>query len=242
MKILLAEDDERIGQLLAEALIEQHYVVDLAADGQECWDFVKSSAYDLLVLDVTMPKLDGISLCRQLRAQGLRMPILMVTARDTTDDQVAGLDAGADDYVAKPYKLKELLARIRALLRRGNFSLSPVMEWENLQVNPNTCQVTYAGKPLQLTPKEYRLLELLLRVGGRVLSRQEILDNLWSFYDPPEGDAVKTLVKRLRQKLKAAGTPDDFVVTVYGLGYSLKQYSLDPQVSSGQISPYVASA
>mgnify|MGYP002776996256 CR=1 FL=1 len=242
MKILLAEDDKHIAESLAEALTDQHYVVDLAADGQEGWDLAKASVYDLLVLDVTLPKLDGINLCRKLRSQGASVPILMLTARDGADDIVAGLDAGADDYLVKPYKLKELLARIRALLRRGNCSLSPVMEWENLQLDPNSCQVTYEDRPLHLTPKEYRLLELLLRHGSCVLSRSQILDNLWSFYDPPEEDAVKALVKRLRQKLKAAGAPDDFVMTVYGLGYHLKQCSSDRQLCRGKVSSYAASA
>lgn len=172
-----------------------------------------------------LPKLDGVSLCHQVRSQGYLMPILLLTARDATTDIVAGLDAGADDYVIKPYKLQELSARIRALLRRGHTTLSPVMEWENLQLDPNICQAIYENQPLQLTPKEYRLLELLLRSNGSVLSRSKILENLWSFDEPPEEDAVKALVKRLRQKLKANGAPDDFVATAYGMGYYLKQYS-----------------
>jgi two-component system OmpR family response regulator len=157
------------------------------------------------------------------------MPILMLTARDSTQDQVAGLDAGADDYVAKPYKLQELLARIRALLRRGGPSLSPLLQWENLYLNPNTTEASYNGRSLKLTPKEYRLLEMFLRHGCRVLNRREIIENLWSFEDPPEEDAVKALIKRLRQKLKQVGADDDFIETVYGLGYRLRQ-SLQPSV------------
>ncbi|NJR62735.1 MAG: response regulator transcription factor [Cyanobacteria bacterium CRU_2_1] len=222
MRILLVEDDQRIAEPLTEALVAQHYVVDIAADGQEGWDYVKTFTYDLLLLDVTLPKLDGISLCQQLRSHGYRMPILMLTARDTTEDHVAGLDAGADDYVVKPYKLHTLLARVRALVRRGSSALYPVLKWENLQLNPNLCQATYNDHLLQLTPKEYHLLELLLRYNGRVLSRNAIVENLWSFNELPEGDAVKALVKRLRQKLKGVGAPDDFVATAYGLGYYLK--------------------
>ena len=225
MRLLLVDDDQHTTELLEEVLTDQHYVVDVAADGQEAWDFVKSFNYDLLLLDVTLPKLDGINLCHQLRSQKYQMPILMLTARDSTQDQVAGLDAGADDYVSKPYKLQALLARIRALLRRGNPSLPPVLKWEKLCLDPNTCEVIYGGKPLKLTPKEYRLLELFLRHGCRVLSRSEIIDNLWSFEDPPEEDAVKALIKRLRQKLKGVGAVHDFIETVYGLGYRLKQNS-----------------
>lgn len=229
MRILLVEDDPRIAEALAEALVIQHYVVDVAVDGQEGWDYVKTYNYDLLLLDVTLPKLDGISLCKQLREQDYRMPILMLTARDTTEDQVAGLDAGADDYVVKPYKLYSLMARIRALIRRGSSSLSPELEWESLWLDPNLCQATYEGQLLQLTPKEYRLLELLLQHGGQVLNRSVIIDTIWSFDEPPEEHAVKALVKRLRQKLKRANAPSDLVVTAYGMGYYLKSFANDLQ-------------
>jgi DNA-binding response OmpR family regulator len=223
MRLLLVDDDHQTAQLLEEILTEKHYVVDIAADGQEAWDFVKVCNYDLLLLDVTLPKLDGIKLCHQLRSKDYQMPILMLTARDSTQDQVAGLDAGADDYVAKPYKLQELLARIRALLRRGGPSLSPLLRWENLYLDPNTTEANYNGHSLKLTPKEYRLLEMFLRHGCRVLNRREIIENLWSFEDSPEEDAVKALIKRLRQKLKQVGADDDFIETVYGLGYRLRQ-------------------
>lgn len=225
MRLLLVEDDQHVTELLEEVLANQHYIVDIATDGQEAWDYVKTFQYDLLLLDVTLPKIDGINLCQQLRSKKYQMPILMLTARDTSHDQVAGLDAGADDYVAKPYKLQELLARIRALLRRGQPSLPPVLTWEGLCLDPNTTEATYQNSVLKLTPKEYRLLELFLRHSSRVLSRREIMENLWSFEDPPEEDAVKALIKRLRQKLKGVGTVDDFIETVYGLGYRLKSNS-----------------
>ena len=223
MRILLVEDDERITESLTEALSDQHYVVDVAADGEAAWEFVEAFAYDLLLLDVMLPKLDGISLCRQLRQKSYFMPILMLTARDTTTDQVTGLDAGADDYVIKPYKLQELMARIRALLRRRNSLLPPVLEWGGLRLDSSSCEVTYKSQPVQITPKEYRLLELFLRRGCRVFSRSEILENLWSFEEPPGEDTIKAHIKRLRQKLKLVGAPDDFIETVYGLGYRLKQ-------------------
>ena len=192
MRILLVEDDQRIAESLTEALTDQHYVVDVATDGEDGWEFVQTLTYELILLDVMLPKLDGISLCRQLRSHGYRMPILLLTARDTTTDQVGGLDAGADDYVVKPYKLQELMARLRALLRRGGLEATPVLEWEGLQLDSSTCEVTYNNCPMQTTPKEYRLLELFMRRGCRVFSRSAILENLWSFEEPPGEDTVKT--------------------------------------------------
>lgn len=215
------EDDDRIAESLAEALSDQHYVVDMAFDGQAGRDFVEAVSYDLIILDLMLPKIDGVMLCQQLRRSGYAMPVLMLTARDTSSDKVLGLDAGADDYVVKPFELKELLARVRALLRRGNAASPPILAWEKLTLDPATCQVHYATQRLHLTPKEYGLLELLLRSSGRVLSRDEILDHLWSFENPPGQETVKVHVRGLRQKLKAAGAADDFVETVYGLGYRL---------------------
>ena len=225
MKFLLVEDDQCIAEMLKEVLNDHHYVVDVANDGQTGLELLKLFNYDLLLLDVMLPKLDGISLCRQLRASGYRLPILILTAKDSTQDQVTGLDAGADDYVTKPYNFEELLARIRALLRRGNSSMAPVMEWGALRLDPSTCEVTYQDRPLTLTPKEYRLMELFLRHGCRVLSRSIIMENLWSFEEYPQEDAIKAHIKRLRQKLKEAGALDDVIETVYGLGYRLKQNS-----------------
>ncbi|MGF1486016.1 MAG: response regulator transcription factor [Prochloraceae cyanobacterium] len=225
MKLLLVEDDLSIAEMLTEALIDNHYVVELAHDGQTAIDLVKAFSYDLLLLDVMLPQMDGISVCRKLRANGYLMPILMLTAKDTTKDRVTGLDAGADDYVTKPYNLQELLARIRALLRRGQSSIAPIMEWGDLTLDPSSCEVTYQKKPLTLTPKEYRLMELFLRHGSRVLSRSTIVENLWSYEETPQEDAVKAHIKRLRQKLKNAGASSDLIETVYGLGYRLKQNS-----------------
>ncbi len=223
MKILLVEDDERIAETLAEVFTHQHYAVDTAADGEAGWEMVEVFTYDLLVLDVMLPKLNGITLCQQVRTYGYRMPILLLTAKDASTAKVIGLDAGADDYVVKPFNLQELLARIRALLRRGNESLPPILEWGGLHLNPNTCFVTYGEHPLTLTPKEYALLELFLRKSSRVFSRGEILEHLWPSEEPPFEDAVKTHIKGIRQKLKAVGAPTNLIETVYGIGYRLQQ-------------------
>ncbi|MFB2934624.1 response regulator transcription factor [Aerosakkonemataceae cyanobacterium BLCC-F154] len=223
MRILLVEDDDRIADALKEALTDRHYTVDIAADGEAGWEFIQLCTYDLILLDVMLPKLDGINLCRKLRHNNINTPVLMLTAKDSSTDKVMGLDAGADDYVVKPFDLPELSARIRALLRRGNPTLPPVLEWEKLRLDPSKCQVNYAGKLLHLTPKEYALLKLFLRNGSRVLSRSDIIDHLWTFEDPPAEETVKVHLKDLRKKLKAAGAPADLIETVYGLGYRMKQ-------------------
>lgn len=225
MRILLVEDDEVLVEALSESLIDHHYAVDIATDGKAGWEFIEAATYDLILLDVMLPKLDGISLCQRLRSQGYHLPVLMLTARDTNTDKVMGLDAGADDYVVKPFDLLELLARIRALLRRGNASLPPVLCWGKLQLDPGTCEVVYDGQPLHLRPKEYSLLELFLRSGQRLLSRSAILEHLWSFEEPPGEETVKAHLKEVRQKLRAVGAPADLIETVYGLGYRLKHNS-----------------
>ncbi|MEG4984869.1 response regulator [Microcoleus sp. BR0-C5] len=234
MKILLVEDDTVTVSLLTQALNSHNYNVNAAADGETALHLVQAYDYDMIVLDVLIPKLDGISLCRKLRASGCQMPILLLTALDSSNDRVQGLEAGADDYVVKPFNLEELIARIRALLRRGKATLSSTnLTWEKLQVNPDTTEVTYAEKVLHLTPKEYNLLELFLRNPRRIFSRSAILDRIWSAGEFPQEEAVTAHIKGLRQKLKAAGMTVDLVETVYGLGYRLK--SLPEEIESQQV-------
>lgn len=224
MKILIVEDDQRIAKAIAEALTDQRYVVDIAADGELGLAFAETQSFDLIILDLMLPRIDGLSLCRKLRYMGLTIPILMLTARDTSEDKVLGLDVGADDYVVKPFDLPELLARIRALLRRGTVAHSPILEWEKLTLNPDDCAVTYNGSSLTLTPKEYGLIELFLRHGSQVLSRSIILERVWAYEDMPAEETVKVHLRSLRQKLKAAGAPDRFIENVYGLGYRLNPH------------------
>lgn len=224
MKILLAEDDHSTGLALCEILTKQHYNVDLATDGQKALDLAKALEYDLIILDVIIPKLDGISLCKQLRNNGYDKPILLLTAKDRSDDRVMGLDAGADDYVAKPFDLPELLARIRALLRRVKSMTSTATTWENLELDTVNYEVTCNGQRLHLTPKEYCLLELFLFNPKRIYNRTAILDKLWDFADSPGEETVSTHIKCLRQKIKAAGASDP-IETVHGLGYRLRQPS-----------------
>jgi DNA-binding response OmpR family regulator len=221
VKILIVEDDNRIAQAIAEALRDQRYAVDVAADGMLGLNLAETEQFDVIVLDLMLPKLDGISLCRRLRQQGIAIPILMLTARDASESKVLGLDAGADDYVIKPFDLPELLARIRALIRRGSVAPSSKLEWEKLIFDPQLCQVAYDATLLSLTPTEYRLLALFLQNGSRVLSRGLILERVWEFEDIPTEETVKVHLRSLRQKLKQAGAPPNFIENIYGLGYRL---------------------
>lgn len=222
MKILLVEDDELAGKALVEALVAHHYTVDVAADGEAGLELATAFDYDLILLDWLIPKLNGISLCRQLRSQGYQQPILLLTAKDSHTEITTGLDSGADDYVVKPYDLSELMARIRALLRRGNSPVTDVLSWGNLSLNPVSGEVTCGEHLLSLTPKEYSLLELFLRNPQRIFSRSAIIDRLWSLDDSPSEYAVTTHIKDLRQKLRASGVTEEIIETVYGLGYRLK--------------------
>jgi DNA-binding response OmpR family regulator len=230
VKILLVEDDAPVVDTLVNVLTAQHYAVDVATDGEMGLELATNWDYELILLDLQIPKLDGIRLCREIRAQGFQKPILLLTAKDSSADVVQGLDAGADDYVTKPYDLPELLARLRALLRRRETTLAPmVLTWEKLRLNLYTADVTYADEPLALTPKEYSLLELFLHNPQRAFSRSDILDRLWSIDALPGEGTVTNLIKDLRQKLKAAGMTADLLETVYGLGYRL---NAPPQVST----------
>lgn len=223
MKVLLVEDDELLAGVVAEFLTDHLHVVEVVTDGESAWNQISALEYDLILLDVMLPKLDGIRLCQRLRSHGYSVPVLMVTARDTSTDKVLGLDAGADDYMVKPLDFPELLARIRALLRRGSSVSSPILEWGDLHLDPATYEVSYHENTLRLTPKEYKLLELLLRNGRRILSRNIIIERLWSFEKPPEEGTVKTHIKSLRKKLKVVGAPTNLIETVHGIGYRLKE-------------------
>ena len=222
MRLLLIDDDEVLLDSLANHLIAQRYAVDIASDGEEGWEYIQLFNYDLVVLDVMLPKIDGVSLCQKLRDRSYSMPVLMLTARDRTTDLVEGFNAGADDYLVKPFNFEELTVRIHALLRRESQTLASILNWGNLSLNLNSLEVIYDGKPLNLTAKEYALLELFLRNHNRVFSLEGIIESLWTFEDPPTEGAVRTHIKTLRQKLQKAGAAKDLIETVYGIGYRLK--------------------
>ncbi|HBE17443.1 MAG TPA: multi-component transcriptional regulator [Cyanobacteria bacterium UBA11149] len=225
MKILLVEDDTLISATLTKLLTANQYEIDIAVDGETGLNMAITVEYDLILLDLQLPKLDGISLCQKLRSQNYAKPILLLTAKDANSDLVAGLDAGADDYVIKPYNPETLLARIRALWRRsGGSDLDSysALTWGNLSVNLNAATVTFGSTIISLTATEYKLLELFLHNPNRIFTRSAILDRLWEFDDPPTERAINTHIKDLRKKLKESGLTEDIIQTIYGMGYRLK--------------------
>ena len=222
MRLLLIEDDIALASVLSETLSQYGYVVDVVHDGEMGWEQAIREDYRTVLLDVNIPKLDGIQLCQSLRSSGYTVPILIITARNKVTDKVVCLDSGADDYLVKPFDVLELMARIRALMRRGAVSAETNLVWGDLILEPSSREVTYNGKHLTLTPKEFSLLELFLHSGKRVLSRRVIISHLWAAEDSPSEEAVKAHIKYLRQKLRMIGAPDNFIETIRGSGYRLK--------------------
>ncbi|MCM0590172.1 MAG: response regulator [Gloeotrichia echinulata CP02] len=232
MKVLCVEDDQNLAQMLQLALVKQRYHVDLAADGEIGWDLAQAYVYDLILLDLMLPKLDGMSFCQQLRAgksftltPNRDTPVILITALDAVTNKVIGLDAGADDYLVKPFNLEELLARIRALLRRNQGRRSPLLSWGELYLNPQSCEVSYRGQPILLAAKEYEILELFLRNPDQIFSPSRLLERVWAVDEFPSEGAVRAHMKGLRQKLRQAGA-DNIFETIYKLGYRLKQEQL----------------
>jgi DNA-binding response OmpR family regulator len=234
MRILLVDDDEALMESLAERLIQQRYAVDIAVDGQCAQTYVDMFNYDLIVLDLMLPDGDGIEFCHQFRQAGYANPLMILTAKESIPRKVKALDAGADDYVVKPFNFDELCARIRALLRREHQGLPPILQWGPLRLDPRNCGTTYGQQSIHLTPKEFSLMELFLRHPQRIYSLSSIIDDLWSFEDPPGEDAIRTHIKGLRRKLAAAGAPKDLVKTVYGLGYRLHEQEPEAEVTHSE--------
>ncbi len=219
--ILVIEDEERIVQFLQRGLAYEGYDVKTALDGERGLDLAEASPPDLVVLDVMLPELDGLEVCRQLRRTG-DIPILMLTAKDAVEDRVRGLDAGADDYLVKPFALDELLARIRALLRRTKSEVPPVLNYVDLNLDTGTHQAFRGDRPVELTAKEYELLELFMRHPRQVLTRDVIFDRVWSYDFGGESNIIEVYVRYLRQKLEAEGEPR-LIHTVRGVGYVLRE-------------------
>ncbi|MFB2833395.1 response regulator [Floridanema evergladense] len=246
MKILLVEDDTLVSTALEKMLAANQYITDLATDGQTGLNLAKTGEYDLIVLDLQIPKLDGISLCRELRSQGYSKPILLLTVKGSDADIVAGLDAGADEYVIKPYAPEALLARIRALLRRSgaivgyDFNASSQLSWGDLCLDLHSGRVTFGEQVIPLTATEYKLLELFLQNPDRIFNRSAILDRLWGFENAPTERAINTHIKEVRKKLKAGGLIEEIIETIHGMGYRLKPYPKNTVVSQvGETKPKI---
>ncbi|HEY7201760.1 MAG TPA: response regulator transcription factor [Candidatus Dormibacteraeota bacterium] len=220
LRILVVDDDAGVVAMIARVLRAEGHVVDSAGDGHGALRLARASAYDLVILDVLLPGLDGIGVCRRLREES-GVPILMLTALGATDERVRGLDSGADDYLVKPFAYQELLARVRALTRRGASAPRDRLRFGDLTMEPGSHQAWRDGRPLDLTPTEFELLRHFLRHPRLVLTRDQLLDAVWN--GEPEGDnVVAVYVSYLRQKLEAAGEPR-LIHTVRGVGYSLRE-------------------
>jgi len=222
MRVLVIEDEERIAGFLKKGLEEESYAVDVAVDGIAALDWTAGASYDLILLDVMLPGLTGFEVCRILRERGVASPILMLTARDEVDDRVKGLDAGADDYLSKPFAFKELLARIRALTRRSAILATPatVLELADLQLDTVTHRAKRGAREIELTAKEYALLEYLLRNARRPLNRTLIRESLWGYDYYGASNVVDVYIRHLRQKLETNGEPA-LIHTVRGIGYKI---------------------
>jgi len=220
MKILVVEDDRKVAGFIEQGLREEGYAVDLAPDGDEATMLAHVYEYDLLVLDVMLPKKTGLQVAAELRREGSETPILMLTARDATEDVVRGLDAGADDYLTKPFKFEELLARVRALVRRGGASRTELLRYGPVELDRLKHKAKVNGKRLDLTPKEFQLLEHFMLRPEEVLRRTELLEKVWDMQFDPESNVVDVHVGNLRRKLKdAAGVA--MIHTVRGVGFRL---------------------
>ncbi|MGB9834921.1 MAG: response regulator transcription factor [bacterium] len=221
MRILIVEDEHKISTYLKRGLEEQGYAVDAAFTGSEALDWVQAAPYDLIILDIMLPEIDGITLCRELRARGMRMPILMLTARDAVEDRVTGLDAGADDYLIKPFAFNELLARVRALLRRNQDAPKVnTLQVGDLVLDTLARRVSRGGKRIDLTPKEYAILELLMREQGRVLTRTQIAEHVWNYEVYNQSNIVDVYIRNLRRKIDD-GYELKLIRTVRGVGYQI---------------------
>lgn len=222
MRVLVVDDDKAVRESLRRSLVFNSYDVDLAADGHEALQRVADHQPDAIVLDLMMPRMDGISTCRALRASGNDVPILVLTARDAVADRVSGLDAGADDYLTKPFSLEELLARLRALLRRTTTSPDgQKLAYADLTLDPMTREVTRGDRPISLTRTEFTLLELFLRHPRQVLERAQILEEVWGFDFPTSANSLEVYVGYLRRKTEAEDEPR-LIHTVRGVGYVLR--------------------
>lgn len=221
MTILVVEDEVKITRFIKKGLEMEHYTVDVAYDGQEALDKAEVNDYDLIVLDIMLPKIDGIEVCKKLRESKIDAPIIMLTAKDTVDDRIKGLDAGADDYLIKPFAFGELIARIRALLRREKTVKSTKLQIEKLILNPTTHEVHRDGKEIPLSSKEYRLLDYMMRRPGHVCTRTMIGEHIWGYNFTDDSNVIDVYISYLRRKIDK-GFNDKLIHTVRDVGYKIQ--------------------
>lgn len=222
MTILVVEDEHKITRFIQRGLEMEHFTVDVAYDGEEALNKIEVNGYDLIILDLMLPKKDGIEVCKEIRTKKIDTPIIMLTARDTIEDRIRGLDEGADDYVVKPFAFGELLARIRALLRREKTVKRSQLKIADLVLDPATHEVTRADKPIQLTSKEYRLLDYLMRRPGQVCTRTMIGEHIWGYNFIDNSNVIDVTISNLRKKIDG-GQNLRLIQTVRDVGYKIKQ-------------------
>jgi two-component system copper resistance phosphate regulon response regulator CusR len=220
MRLLVVEDDVRLSAVLLQGLREEGYAVDAASDGRAALEALSINAYDAIVLDLMIPAPDGFEVCRQMRSAGLSTPVLMLTARDAVEDRIAGLDCGADDYLVKPFAFSELLARIRALLRRTPITAAPTLQSGDLRIDSASHRVFLGDEEIVLTSKEYALLEYLVRNAGRIVTRAEIAEHVWDENFDPFSNLIEVYVNRLRRKVDR--TEPHRIITRRNEGYMLR--------------------
>jgi two-component system OmpR family response regulator len=221
VRILVVEDEFRIAEAVRIALVAEGHAVDVLASGRDVLDWAAAVQYELVILDVVLPGISGLEVCAQLRASGFAAPILMLTALDAVDDRVAGLDRGADDYLAKPFEMSELLARVRALRRRTGPDRAPVITVHDLELDPSTLGVRRNGRAIRLTAREFALLELLARHPGQIFAQERLIESLWNADFAAESNVVEVYIRSLRRKVDG-GRRDGLIETVRGSGYRLR--------------------
>lgn len=217
---MLVEDERRISAVVKKGLTEEGFAVDTAFDGEEGQYLAESENYDLIILDIMLPKVDGLTVCKELRAKNIKIPILMLTAKTTVEDKAAGLDSGADDYLAKPFAFLELRSRIHALIRRSKQEPSPILKVADLELDPIKHKVTRAGKHVQLTPKEFSVLEILMRHKDEVVTRTMIIEHVWDYNFDSMSNVVDVFIAQLRSKIDK-GVEIPLIHTLHGVGYKV---------------------
>jgi len=222
MRILLIEDERRLANVVKKGLMEEGFAVDMAFDGEEGQYLAQSEEYDLIILDITLPKVDGITICKELRKKNIKIPILMLTARATLEEKIIDLDSGADDYITKPFAYLELRSRIHALIRRSKQESSPILKIADLELDPIKHNLTRGGKAITLTPKEFSVLELLLRHKDEVVSRTMIIEHVWDYNFDSMSNVVDVFVAAIRRKVDK-NAKVKLIHTLHGIGYKISE-------------------